>query len=209
MGVRERVGHELSAVGQRFGVDWLTYNRVILELYDDFAVADAPAVIGALRQAFPDAETALDVGAGSGAYAAEAARRGMSVTALERSAYGRRLARTRHGLAALPFDLGVMPPTPFSGTVDVAYCFEVAEHLPPRLGPSLVEFLDRHGERIVLTAAPPGQGGTGHVNERPADYWSGLFAELGREARDPRPFVSALPLAELSPHWASTSIMVF
>lgn len=208
MGVRERLGYELSMIGDRIGIDRLTYNGVILEMYDRMARADAPAVIGALRQAFPAAGSVLDVGSGSGAYAAEAQRQGLEVVAVERSAHGRRIARS-HGVGVHRFDLTDDPPAALARPVDLAYCFEVAEHIPAELAPALVSFLHLHGERILLTAATPGQGGTGHINEQPTEYWCELFASHGRQPRDPKPFVSRLPLAKLSHHWSLTSILVF
>jgi hypothetical protein len=32
---------------------------------------------------------------------------------------------------------------------------------------------------IIFTAAPPGQGGTNHVNEQPPSYWISKFQERG------------------------------
>jgi hypothetical protein len=32
---------------------------------------------------------------------------------------------------------------------------------------------------IVFTAAPPGQGGTAHLNEQPPSYWISKFQESG------------------------------
>src|SRR5262249_45595473 len=36
----------------------------------------------------------------------------------------------------------------------------------------------------MFSAAAPGQGGPGHVNEQWPDYWAGLFAAHGRETLD-------------------------
>src|SRR3954467_1746650 len=47
--------------------------------------ADAGRVMAAMAEVFPDARELVDVGAGSGAYAAAASRRGARVVALERS----------------------------------------------------------------------------------------------------------------------------
>ena len=34
----------------------------------------------------------------------------------------------------------------------------------------------RHSDIVLFSAAPPGQGGHGHVNERSYEYWRGEFA---------------------------------
>lgn len=62
---------------------------------------------------------------------------------------------------------------------DVALCIEVAEHLAPRYAETLVDTLARSAPVIVFTAAPPGQGGTHHVNEQPRGYWTARFADRG------------------------------
>lgn len=59
---------------------------------------------------------------------------------------------------------------------DLALCIEVAEHLPAWCAAPLVAYLCSLAPVVVFSAARPGQGGTGHLNERPAEYWRGLFA---------------------------------
>lgn len=54
---------------------------------------------------------------------------------------------------------------------DVVVSLEVAEHLQESAADSYMDLLCRLGPRLVLTAATPGQGGTGHVNEQPNEYW--------------------------------------
>jgi SAM-dependent methyltransferase len=60
---------------------------------------------------------------------------------------------------------------------DLVMSLEVAEHLRPHVARSFVESLVRHGDTILFSAAIPGQGGTGHVNEQWPSYWADLFAE--------------------------------
>jgi hypothetical protein len=57
---------------------------------------------------------------------------------------------------------------------------EVAEHLSPSASAGFVQSLARHALRCVLfSAAPPGQGGELHVNERPYEFWCEQFERLG------------------------------
>jgi len=67
---------------------------------------------------------------------------------------------------------------------DLVQCLEVAEHIPPQSATVLVDSITRHGDTVLFSAAEPGQGGLQHINERPLDYWRGLFAARGYEAFD-------------------------
>ena len=61
-------------------------------------------------------------------------------------------------------------------TFDLAQCLEVAEHLDPAASETLVDNLVAHAPIVVFSAAPPGQGGENHLNERPYEFWRDLFA---------------------------------
>jgi 2-polyprenyl-3-methyl-5-hydroxy-6-metoxy-1,4-benzoquinol methylase len=103
MSAGDRLGFEIERFGDRLGVDFLRYNPVVFKMYDRLAVRDSPAIVSALRAHFPGACRVIDVGAGSGAFAAEARRQGLTATAIERLA-------KRHGIRALHFDLRATPP---------------------------------------------------------------------------------------------------
>lgn len=63
---------------------------------------------------------------------------------------------------------------------DLVACIEVAEHIEPGRSEDLVRALASAATSwIYFTAAPPGQGGHGHINCRPKVEWLALFAELG------------------------------
>lgn len=168
----------LSSLGERLGVGWLTYNPLQMLIYHRYAVREAPAVIRSFEEMFPQARRYVDVGCGSGAYAAEAVRRGHLTVGLERSLAGRLIARSQ-GVGSQKFDLRRYVPAQDAASFDLAYCFEVAEHLPPTLGESLVDAICGLAGNVVFSAAPPGQGGVGHINEQPVEYWHALFAAKG------------------------------
>jgi SAM-dependent methyltransferase len=170
------LGTRASRLGERRGWDWLVYNPLTMWSYHRLARPDAGPVMAAVREVFPAAHDLIDVGAGSGAYAAAAARHGAHVVALERSRAGRAMAALQR-VSSAPFDLRDATPPPHRA--DLAYCFEVAEHLPPDLGERLVEFLAAAAPLVVFTAAHPGQGGYGHVNEQPRAYWRERFGSAG------------------------------
>ena len=48
------------------------------------------------------------------------------------------------------------------------------------MGDALVDFMTTlQAPTIVFSAAQPGQGGTGHINEQPPEYWAQRFEGRG------------------------------
>jgi SAM-dependent methyltransferase len=78
---------------------------------------------------------------------------------------------------AQPFDLG--------RKFDLVTSLEVGEHVPVESAQTFLENLVRHGDRVLFSAAVPGQGGEFHVNEQPLSYWRDRFAEAGFRCFDP------------------------
>lgn len=62
---------------------------------------------------------------------------------------------------------------------DIAFSLEVAEHIEEEYAPVFVDTLCNLSDTVVMTAAPPGQGGLMHCNERPQEYWKELFFAAG------------------------------
>jgi SAM-dependent methyltransferase len=136
------------------------------------ARAVAPTLLRHLRPA-----SVLDVGCGAGAWVAAYAEAGASdVTGVD----GPYLRSDQ-----LLFDhsnfraVDVSSPFRLGRCYDLVQCLEVAEHLPPAASETLVDNLVAHAPMVVFSAAPPGQGGENHVNERPYEYWRNLFAARG------------------------------
>lgn len=67
---------------------------------------------------------------------------------------------------------------------DLVQSLEVAEHLSEECAGDFISSLVQHGNIVLFSAAPPGQGGDHHVNEREYDYWRSLFAKHGFVAID-------------------------
>jgi SAM-dependent methyltransferase len=68
--------------------------------------------------------------------------------------------------------------------VDLALSLEVAEHLSAERAPGFVADLVALAPAVLFSAAIPGQGGVGHVNERWQSWWARLFAAHGYTAHD-------------------------
>jgi len=62
---------------------------------------------------------------------------------------------------------------------DLAICLEVAEHLAEKYSHNLVKTLTSLSDVILFSAAIPGQGGKGHVNEQWPEYWAKHFEGNG------------------------------
>jgi SAM-dependent methyltransferase len=74
---------------------------------------------------------------------------------------------------------------------DLVVSLETGEHLPPGAAETLVGSIVRHGDRVLFSAAVPGQEGIGQINCQPHEYWHGLFADRGMVVTDPiRPLIS-------------------
>jgi SAM-dependent methyltransferase len=90
---------------------------------------------------------------------------------------------------------------------DLVQCLEVAEHVAAGDGAVLLDNLTRHGDRLLFSAAVPGQGGEHHVNERPYEYWRDEFVLRGYELFDfVRPVLRDLPDIDA---WYRCNILFF
>jgi SAM-dependent methyltransferase len=62
---------------------------------------------------------------------------------------------------------------------DLVWSFEFVEHIHPNYVSNLLRSFANHADKIVLSAARPGQGGEGHFNEQPPEYWVAQFQTVG------------------------------
>lgn len=132
-----------------------------------------PAIIETTRT-----KRVIDVGCGPGAWAFAAVCNGCEILAVD---------------GYVPEDQLFIPPSDFRrvdlgegvdcGGYDLAVCMEVAEHLSPESAEKLVGGLTR-ARYVLFSAAIPGQGGVGHINEQWQSYWASLFVEYGRCVND-------------------------
>jgi SAM-dependent methyltransferase len=124
----------------------------------------------------------VDVGCGSGVWLSEFISAGVEdVLGVD----GDYVARDRLSIPAAafhPHDLreALRLPRRF----DLAVSVEVAEHLPPERGASLVADLVALAPAVLFSAAVPGQTGRGHINERWQDEWASLFVSHGYRTVD-------------------------
>jgi SAM-dependent methyltransferase len=123
----------------------------------------------------------VDVGCGSGAWLAEAARLGVDD-------YLGIDGHTPAGSLGIPTERflthDLATPLRLERRFDLVMCLEVGEHLEPDGAEVLVDSLVRLGPAVLFSAAVPHQGGDHHVNEQWPDYWAELFAARGFLAID-------------------------
>jgi SAM-dependent methyltransferase len=140
----------------------------------------ARRILGALPPDLPRASIA-DIGCGTGTWLAAALELGAT------SAFGiegdwvtpTMLDDIR--IAFAPQDLEQH----FTGpSVDLVMSLEVGEHLSPARAESFVADLVAMAPAVLFSAAIPGQGGVGHLNEQWQSWWAALFATHGYTAHD-------------------------
>lgn len=119
----------------------------------------------------------VDLGAGSGVYVEEL---------------------RRVGTRAQGYDIADPQPRPecvitrslfdVEDAAPVVLCLEVAEHIPAEHERWVMDVVWRNcepGGYVIWSAAQPGQGGVGHINCRPPDYWQAMALSRGfRTCRD-------------------------
>lgn len=92
-------------------------------------------------------------------------------------------------------------------SVDLVISLEVAEHLSENRADSFVEDLTKTGPTILFSAAIPGQGGVGHLNEKWQSYWAEKFVMRGYQAIDiVRPAIWNNPKI---PMWYKQNIILY
>lgn len=197
-----------ARVGERLGIEWMIYNPGVTRSFHQGALRDAPKVVKAVTEQFPRVKTVADVGCGTGVYSLNFNRAGLRATACEYSPRGRSYAQ-RQGITCHPFDVSKddsgMPGRPY----DLAMSLEVAEHIPGALADHFVRYMAGSSDLIVLTAARPGQGGIGHINEQPKGYWIEKFRARGFALDQEASGRLAARLAELeAPGYLSENMMV-
>lgn len=120
-------------------------------------------------------QTVLDLGCGTGKSLDWFLAHGVDAWGVEGSALARNQAL--HPELIQIADLN--QPLKLTRHFDLLWCVEVVEHIHPKYIDVLMETLTCHADRVVLTAAHPGQGGAGHFNEQPASYWVERFTAKG------------------------------
>lgn len=181
------------------------YDRSFFQDANEEKARSAAAVADILCQ-FYHFETVFDVGCGCGLYLAELARLGKEAVGCDLSCDGVRLVPP----SVTAFQADVTRPIVMNRRFDISMCFEVAEHTRRRFSQTLVQNCVSLADRVLFTSAPPGQGGVGHINERPYRFWIDLFVEqsFGYESALSERVRQAMKEADVV-SWISNNFMSF
>jgi 2-polyprenyl-3-methyl-5-hydroxy-6-metoxy-1,4-benzoquinol methylase len=120
-------------------------------------------------------KSVLDVGSGTGVSLAYLIENGMKATGVENSDIAIEKSPVKEHIIKHNLNNVLQLNKKF----DLVWCFEVIEHIHPDYEANFLQTLVNHADRIVLSAARPGQGGHGHFNEQEPAYWIKRFADLG------------------------------
>lgn len=156
----------------------MSYDRGFYDTIRAGCQASAAEVVPVVLAMMPWVKTVIDVGCGEGWWAQAFADRGCAAVGVD----GAYVQGSPLGTGFLVHDLR----KPLVGErwdafdrFDLAVSLEVAEHLPPARADSFVADLCRLAPTVLFSAAIPGQGGTGHINEQWPAYWAERFAANG------------------------------
>ncbi|PKN13215.1 MAG: hypothetical protein CVU69_02625 [Deltaproteobacteria bacterium HGW-Deltaproteobacteria-4] len=155
---------------------------ILNKIYDqDFFVQggklkkESAAKVAQIIDEHIDFSSLFDIGCGMGIYLEEFHRLGKDVLGCDFSADGLRLAPKEFTV----FQADATKPVLLNRKYDVVACFEVAEHIPTRHSRQLVSNCINNGRAVLFTSAPVGQGGIGHINEQPYEFWIDIFKDKG------------------------------
>jgi hypothetical protein len=124
----------------------------------------------------------LDVGGGAGSWCAAAKKLGVKKVLLVDACPPQQVVPELSQDEQLQANLetGI----PIQAHFELINCIEVIEHLTEDAGKRLIQQMTSSGNIILFSAAIPGQGGFGHINEQLHDHWHAKFSDYGFDKYD-------------------------
>jgi len=173
-----KIGDKLTRLGDYYNIRWLVYNPITWGRFLHQSRYNGCIFSRTVKKVLPEIVTSLDVGSGGGGYVYYLRKHGYDAEGIEYSLIGRILGLLQ-GLHIRKYNCE-WKTNPFQfKQFDLVYSIEVGEHIPYHLSDSFVEYISNRGRVIVFSAAHPGQGGQGHINEQPKKFWKEKFEKHG------------------------------
>lgn len=151
------------------------------KIYDDYFFKEANELkllsarkVAEIINAHFTFKSVFDIGCGAGIYIEELKKMGKNVCGCDLSVAG--IKSSSKDLRIFCTD--ITKPIILNRKYDLVICFEVGEHINKKYSRQLVKNCVNSGDTVLFTAAPVGQGGVGHINEQPYDFWIALFMEM-------------------------------
>jgi SAM-dependent methyltransferase len=153
-----------------------------LDATRDSARIILPMIIDLMKIDLLKPASIIDVGCGAGHWLAVAGELGLQdILGID----GEWALKTQLAIPREKFvEHDLRTPLMLGRKFDVALSLEVAEHLPESCAQAFVETLCGLADRVIFSAAIPGQGGRHHVNEQWPGYWAELFEKRGYDCHD-------------------------
>ena len=142
---------------------------------DDSSVDAAAIALPRIQEHVQPLRSVIDLGCGHGQWLSVFRDAGCAVKGYDAKAFSPKFLSPDEYQ-----QLNLATPYLFRTTrADLAISLEVAEHIPDAAGRLLVGNLTGISNSVLFSAAIPGQGGWGHINEQPHKYWDDQFTALG------------------------------
>jgi len=161
--------------------------------------APQAARIAEWMKAHHDKQGVLDVGCGPGTYVEAMVAAGVPSLGVDND------PRCPYGQTDITSEM--MTPVGY----DVVLSLEVGEHIDPSKADAYVDYICRAKPSVIyFSAAASGQGGEGHINCQPKEYWRELFRDRGY-IEDLMATEVFLRFMTAGPHmgWLANNAMVF
>ena len=143
-------------------------------------------IIFSIIKNYVDLRSIIDIGCGTGSWLASAKNNFSmdcgSIVGID-GEYSKQFHKSSSG-EFIYTDLNNPIKLERSARFDLAMSLEVAEHLSESRSSGFVKDLCRLSDIVLFSAAIPGQGGTGHINEQWPEYWQAEFDQNGYQMFD-------------------------
>ena len=195
----------VSRVAYAINPQWIYGDDAFYDDTREHKIQSYNAVADLILETF-NPKQVVDIGCGEGMFLNVFHQRGIQVLGCDISEAALRVSPKDFVI----FQADATKPIRFNKKFDLCICVEIAEHIPTRHSKTLVENLTQASDTVFFTAAPPWQGGVGHINEQPFEFWHQLFEEAGFKLEQP---LSDNLKARMKEHnvvfWLQQNLMVF